>query len=42
LLKAKKANHITSVKPHLDKLINEHGFWIGEMLYQNVLQAAGE
>ncbi len=42
LLKAKKENHLSLIKPELDKLMNEHGFWIDEELYSVVLKAAGE
>lgn len=42
LLKAKKENHLLSVKPELDKLIQEHGFWLGEELYKVILKTAGE
>jgi len=42
LLKAKKMGLITSVKPLIDRLRNEHYFWIRENMYQMVLQTAKE
>lgn len=42
MIKAKKAGLIPALKPELDKLIHEHGFWIQSELYQNILRAANE
>ena len=42
LIKAKSENHIEKVKPILDTLINDAGFWIGTKLYQTVLKSVGE
>ena len=42
LLRAKEKGLIDSVKPLIDQLREEIGFWISENLYNNVLQLAGE
>ena len=42
LLRAKEKGLIASVKPILDQLRDEIGFWISESLYKNVLELAGE
>lgn len=42
LLKAKKAGLILSVKELIDKLRDEHHFWIKEEMYQKVLSIAQE
>lgn len=42
LLRAKKMNYISAVKPMLDELINKHGFWIEKTLYDDVLKSASE
>ncbi len=42
LVAAKRNNLIQEVKPLLDILINQVGFWIDEQLYTEVLQAVGE
>ena len=42
LIRAKLEGRIESLRPELDRLRTEAGFWIGEDLYQRVLQAAGE
>ncbi len=42
LIKAKNEKHIEKVKPILDALINDAGFWIGSKLYQTVLNSVGE
>jgi predicted nucleic acid-binding protein len=42
LIKAKNAGLITALKPELDKLIHEHGFWIQDELYRNILLAANK
>ncbi len=42
LIAAKQRNLIESVKPLLDSLIQETGFWIEEKLYKEVLHIVGE
>lgn len=42
LVAAKRRNLIQQVKPMLDALIQQVGFWVDEQLYAEVLQAAGE
>ena len=42
LIKAKQEKLIPAVKPVIDKLMEQAGFWIGEELYSYVLQVAGE
>lgn len=42
LVEAKGQGLIPAVKPLLDALINQAGFWIAEPLYNRVLQIAGE
>lgn len=42
LLQAKKHNHIESIKPMLDTLMNTTGFWISKNLYEHLLREAGE
>jgi len=42
LVEAKSQGLIPVVKPLLDALINQAGFWIAEPLYNRVLQLAGE
>lgn len=42
LVEAKAKGLITSVKPLMDALINQAGFWITESLYNNVLQTVNE
>lgn len=42
LVEAKAQGLIPAVKPLLDALINQAGFWIAEPLYNRVLQIAGE
>ena len=42
LLAAKRNNLIQDVKPLLDALIEQVGFWVDEQLYAEVLQAVGE
>ncbi len=39
---AKRKNLIQEVKPLLDALIEQVGFWVDEQLYAEVLQAVGE
>jgi uncharacterized protein len=42
LLKAKREKIIDLLKPDLDRLVNQSGFWISRGLYQQALEAAGE
>jgi len=42
LLKAKQKGHIKLVKPLIEQLKNQVGFWINDQLYQLVLKQAGE
>ena len=42
LIEAKQRDIIPLVKPCVDSLISQAGFWIGKDLYGQVLQAAGE
>jgi hypothetical protein len=42
LVEAKSKGLIAEVKPLLDALISEAGFWIAEPLYNNVLQLVNE
>jgi predicted nucleic acid-binding protein len=42
LMLAKHQNKILSLRPELDKLRMEGGFWIDECLYQQALRAVGE
>jgi uncharacterized protein len=42
LIAAKRNNLIEDVKPLLDALIEQVGFWIDKRLYAEVLQAVGE
>jgi len=42
LLKAKKSGLISSVKKMMDRLRDEHHFWIKEDIYQKVLETAQE
>ena len=42
LLRSKEKGLIASVKPIIDQLRDEIGFWISESLYKNVLELAGE
>lgn len=42
LLAAKTAGLIREVRPHLDALIHEHKFRLGERHYERVLREAGE
>lgn len=42
LLRAKATGHIPTVKPVLDALQRDAGFWLSESLRKQVLQAAGE
>lgn len=42
LIEAKSQALISEVKPMLDALINQAGFWVAEPLYERVLRLAGE
>jgi predicted nucleic acid-binding protein len=42
LVEAKSKGLIAEVKPRLDALINEAGFWVAEPLYNSVLQLVNE
>jgi hypothetical protein len=42
LIKAKNEKHIKNIKPILDSLVNDSGFWIGSKLYNSVLKSVGE
>jgi hypothetical protein len=42
LIEAKSQTLISEVKPMLDALINQAGFWVTEPLYERVLRLAGE
>jgi len=42
LLRAKSEKVIELLKPELDRLVYQSGFWISHDLYQRTLEAAGE
>lgn len=42
LIRAKREGHVELLKPELDKLLHQGGFWIEERLYRQVLNAVGE
>ena len=42
LLLAKHETIIPAVKPFLDRLISEAGFWISDAVYQMIMDKAGE
>lgn len=42
LIEAKNQGLITTVKPVLDALVNEAGFWIAEPLYNKILRTVNE
>lgn len=42
LIEAKRTGHIATIRPLLDALRMDAGFWISESLYREVLEAAGE
>jgi predicted nucleic acid-binding protein len=42
LLSAKHETIIPAVKPLLDRLISEAGFWISDAVYQMIMDKAGE
>ncbi|MBW2342016.1 MAG: DUF3368 domain-containing protein [Deltaproteobacteria bacterium] len=42
LLRAKREKIIELLKPELDRLVYQRGFWISQSFYQQALEAAGE
>ncbi len=42
LIRAKQAGYIDSLKPELNKLLHQGGFWIDKKLYDQALNAVGE
>ncbi|MEM7370621.1 MAG: DUF3368 domain-containing protein [Bacteroidota bacterium] len=42
LLQAKESGRIDTIKPLVDQLRDEIGFWIGQSLYERVIELAGE
>jgi hypothetical protein len=42
LIDAKLRGHLPKVKPVLDALVGQAGFWLSSDLYTRVIQAAGE
>lgn len=42
LLQAKEKGFISEVKPHLQKLVNEAGFWLNPQIIKKVLELAKE
>ncbi len=42
LFEAKQRGHIAAIKPVLDELIQQAGFWISDALYRTVLLSAAE
>ena len=42
LLRAKLEGKVPSLREELDRLREEAGFWIGDGIYQQALQAVGE
>ncbi|BAS54916.1 DUF3368 domain-containing protein [Leptolyngbya boryana] len=42
LVEAKSKGLITEVRPLLDALMNEAGFWVAEPLYNSVLRLVNE
>ncbi len=42
LIRAKQEGRIESLKPELDRLLHQGGFWIAERLYNRALNAGGE
>lgn len=42
LIRARQAGHIALLKPELDRLLHQGGFWIAKGLYERVLNAVGE
>jgi len=42
LIRAKNKGEINLLKPELDRLITENGFWISKKLYDQSLKAVGE
>jgi len=42
LLRAKREKLIELLKPELDRLVYQSGFWVDQMLYDQALEAGGE
>ncbi len=42
LIEAKHRGLISAIRPIMDDLIGKAGFWIGQELYQHILQVVGE
>ena len=42
LIRAKREGYIDLLKPELDRLLHQGGFWIEEGLYRRVLDAVDE
>ena len=42
LLRAKRLGKIQEIRPHLDALREQAGFFLGDRLYRDVLEQAGE
>ncbi len=42
LIEAKQKGMIYAIKPIIEQLIAENNFWISHMLYQKIIQVAGE
>ena len=42
LIRARQDGHIDALKPELDNLLHQGGFWIDERLYEQALNAVGE
>jgi uncharacterized protein len=42
LIEAKRRRLILAVKPLLDALINQAGFWVADALYRRVIELSGE
>ena len=42
LIDAKQKGYLAAIKPVLDDLVANAGFWVSQELYMSVLQAAGE
>lgn len=42
LIRARQEGRIESLKPELDRLLHQGGFWIAERLYNRALNAVGE
>lgn len=42
LLQAKRLRKVTEIRPHLDALRQQAGFYLGDRLYRDLLEQAGE